>query len=163
MSDLPIDRSEVAERVVAAYIAVARWSAQEFKRSTRRPIHGGGSSGVTATQLAILALVDASGGLTVSHLAERLDLSVPTVVRAVDALERKLLVARQRSAEDRREVNIAPTLEGREAREILEGQRRQRVSRLLSGMTDEEVQALLIGYEAMARATLRGEEQREAG
>ncbi len=148
----PAERLQAADRISAAYTTITRWAARDFKR-TKAP------SGLTSTQFAILVLVHRFDGLSISQLADRLDLTVPTVVRAVDALERKRLVVRQRSMEDQREVKIAATSEGKRARADLEQARRERLMRLLSAMSEAEIQSLLVGYEALARAALVQEEE----
>lgn len=147
-------RLEAAGQIISAYTTIARWASRDFKRA-RVPAE------LTSTQFAILAHVDQLQRLTVSQLADRLDLTVPTVVRAVDALQRKRLVVRQRSVEDQREVMIAATPEGKRVRLELERARQERLARLLRRMSDEEVGALLVGYDALARAALedQGEER----
>src|SRR5919202_108007 len=92
-------REDMAERILALRERIQRWSARDFKRSSA-PL------GLTHTQFTILAFVEKAEGLNMSALAERLDLSSPTVVRAVDALERKGLVTRGRGSRDHREVII---------------------------------------------------------
>jgi DNA-binding MarR family transcriptional regulator len=87
-----------------------------------------------------------------SAIAERLDLSAPTVVRAVDALERKGLVTRARSARDHREVSILPTPVGGEAYEHMRRAHKQRLLAALSALDDDDLDALLRGYEAFADA-----------
>lgn len=141
-----IDYAEAAERIIEAYSRVARWAARDFKRSNA-PAH------LTATQFAILGLAVSGQQSTVSQVAGQLDLSVPTVVRAVDALERKGLVARQRSTSDGRSVTITCTEAGRTVREALEHSRRERLVRLLRGMNEEDITGLVRGFDAMAAAT----------
>ena len=141
---------DVVERVLSAYSTISRWSARDFKRRAF-------PAELTATQLAILHRVDKSPGITMSQLAERLDLSTPTVVRAVDALERKQFVVRRRSARDRREVEMEITPAGAEARSALDAARRERLLRLLGDMSEDEIAGLLMGFEGLARATERAD------
>jgi DNA-binding MarR family transcriptional regulator len=138
--------THLVDRIMTASTTVSRWGARDFKR---RNLPGD----LTATQFAILALLERHEGMNTSQLAERLDLSAPTVVRAVDALERKDLVTRSRSAHDHREVVLAMTDVGRSVKGAMEAARRERLMRLLSVMTDEQIKALVIGFEALARAT----------
>jgi DNA-binding MarR family transcriptional regulator len=135
----------MAERLMAARERIQRWSARDFKR--RQTPHG-----LTHTQFAILAAVPEPEGLNMSALAERLDLSVPTVVRAVDALERKGLVTRQRSRIDHREVAIVVTPDGATIHNEVRLARRDRLMRVLASLSDEELEGFLRGYEALARA-----------
>lgn len=62
------------------------------------------SSGLTAPQLAVLTAVAGSGEISTSRIAAEVDLSAATVVTILDNLERRELVSRYRSTEDRRIV-----------------------------------------------------------
>lgn len=137
---------EAARRLLAASDRIEQWWAQDFKRS-RVPAN------LTYTQFAILGLVSTCGGVSISQLADNLGLSNPTVVRAVDALERKNLAHRHRNESDGRMVSIAATPEGRRVRALLDAARRERLVHLLAGMSAEYVEGLVRGLEEMARAT----------
>jgi DNA-binding MarR family transcriptional regulator len=138
-------RDRTVERILALRERIQRWSARDFKRSSA-------PFGLTQTQFAILACVEDAEGLNMSTLAERLDLSAPTVVRAVDALERKELVTRTRSARDHREVTILPTASGVRAYREMRCARKDRLLAALSALSDDDLTALLRGYEAFANA-----------
>jgi DNA-binding MarR family transcriptional regulator len=144
----PYDQSDIeqiADRIIALYTTISRWGARDFKRSQA-------PAGLTQTQFAILALIERFESLNTSQLADHLELTVPTVVRALDALERKGLIVRRRRADDHREVVLRVTPEGNSVRQEMEQLRRQRIVKLLSFMTEDEVRGLLLGYEGMARA-----------
>jgi DNA-binding MarR family transcriptional regulator len=149
MNTLPVThsppQSEVIDRLLAAREQISRVAARDFKRR-RAPF------GLTQTQFSILSLIAREAGMNMSHVAHELDLSVPTVVRAVDALERKSLVERRRGLTDAREVFIAATEAGIEAHATMQEMRRAQLSKLLSVIGDEDVQGLLRGYEALAHA-----------
>lgn len=138
-------RDEVAEHILALRERIQRWSARDFKRRSA-------PFGLTETQFAILAFVECADRLNVSTLAERLELSAPTVVRAVDALERKGLVTRARGDRDHREVTVLATAEGTRAYEQLRQARKERFLTALSTLDDGDLTALLRGYEAFANA-----------
>jgi DNA-binding MarR family transcriptional regulator len=141
----------VADEVLAQRTIVSRWAARDFKRQST-------PDGLTATQFAILDAVDSSPGLNTRHLALELDLAPPTVVRAVDALERKGLMQRHRHDRDGRQVMFSLTPEGCRARAHLVKARRERLVHLLLSMTPEEIEALVLGYSGLARATRVGQE-----
>jgi DNA-binding MarR family transcriptional regulator len=140
-----IDRGEVAADILAAASLLGRWWAQDFKP-------GRAPDDLTGTQFAILSIARDMPSINLSQLADQLDLSVPTVVRAVDALERKNLVIRQRISMRQRDVTIALTGEGQEIREFVERARCERLLELLGRMSDAEVKGLLLGYQGMVRA-----------
>lgn len=71
------------------------------------------SMGVNPTQLAILTVLDGrAGGLTVKDVAAHLGISQPTATDSLNALEKKSLVERRASAEDRRAVRVHLTTDG---------------------------------------------------
>lgn len=140
-----VSREQMIERFLALRERMLRWSARDFKRSSV-------PFGLTHTQFAILAAVESAEGLNMSALAERLDLSAPTVVRAVDALERKGLVTRERSTRDHREVTILPTPAGAEAYEHTRCARMQRLVAALATLNDDELNSFVRGFEAFADA-----------
>jgi DNA-binding MarR family transcriptional regulator len=145
----------VADEVLAQRTIVSRWAARDFKRQST-------PDGLTATQFAILDAVDSSPGLNTRQLAAELDLAPPTVVRAVDALERKGLMQRHRHVRDGRQVVFSLTPEGGRAREHIVKARRERLVHLLLAMTREEIDALVLGYGGLARATRVGHEPESA-
>jgi DNA-binding MarR family transcriptional regulator len=140
------DLEAVADEVLAQRTIVSRWAARDFKRQST-------PHGLTATQFAILDAIDSRPGLNTRLLAEELDLAPPTVVRAVDALERKGLMQRHRHDRDGRQVVFSLTSAGSSARAHLVSARRERLVHLLMKMTRAEIDALVLGYEGLARAT----------
>lgn len=62
------------------------------------------TSGLTASQLAVLTAVGGAAEISSSAIAAQVDLSPATVVTVLDNLERQGLVQRHRSSEDRRVV-----------------------------------------------------------
>jgi MarR family transcriptional regulator for hemolysin len=149
------DMEQIADRIITLYGTISRWGARDFKRRQA-------PAGLTPTQFAILALIERFESLNTSQLADHLDLTVPTVVRAIDALERKGLVERRRRADDHREIALRVTPEGNTVRQEMEQLRRQRIIKLLSSMTAEEISGLLLGYEGMARAATQTSRQDKA-
>jgi DNA-binding MarR family transcriptional regulator len=140
------DRERAAQQIIDAFDAVMRWWVKDFKP-------GRAPDDLTWTQFEILCLAENESSLNMSQLAERLDLTVPTVVRAVDALTRKGLVERQRASMKQRDVTLATTPDGRAAKETVESYRHDRLLTLLEELTEDEVTALVQGFRGMARVT----------
>ena len=138
-----IGRKQAVEQILGAADRVGPWWARDFKP-------GRSPDDLTWTQFTILCLAD-QPPINLSQLAERLDLSVPTVVRAVDALERKQLVVRKRLS-PQRDVTVELTPEGVETRDQTKRIRSQRLLELLRRLSDEEVASLVLGFQALARA-----------
>lgn len=144
-----MDRRKAAHEILAANATVGRWWARDFKP-------GQTPDDLTFTQFAILCLADEMAGINLSQVAERLEVSVPTVVRAVDALERKGLVERNRPSMKQRDVTLELTEEGRTTRAAVEQMRYDRLCELLEKLSDEEVTALVVGFHGMVRAVSPG-------
>jgi DNA-binding MarR family transcriptional regulator len=68
---------------------------------------------ITAPQLMCLMAVVENGPSTAADIARRIHLSPSTLVGVLDRLEAKGVVQRGRNSEDRREVAVTPTDEGR--------------------------------------------------
>lgn len=89
---------------------------------------------LTGPQLATLRAAERLGAITISALARAVHLSQPTVSGILNRLERRGLVERKRSDDDRRSVVIEVTEEGRrlldEAPSLLQERFRAELARL---------------------------------
>ena len=94
----------------AALIAIVK-RADELKREFAAIIE---PHGITAQQFNVLRILRGAGpeGLCTLTIAERMIEQAPGITRLIDRLERKQLVRRVRSEEDRRQVWIRITPEG---------------------------------------------------
>lgn len=70
-------------------------------------------TGLTGPQLWAIKVIDETGSIKPSELARRMYLHPATVVGLIDRLEKRRLVLRTRSQEDRRVVEITLTDEGK--------------------------------------------------
>jgi DNA-binding MarR family transcriptional regulator len=69
--------------------------------------------GITLNQLFVLRELWQTNGLTIRELAQRLRLVDPTMTTTISALEKKKLVKRNGSSEDRRKVHVFLTAAGK--------------------------------------------------
>jgi DNA-binding MarR family transcriptional regulator len=69
--------------------------------------------GITLNQLFVLRELWQTNGLTIRELAQRLRLVDPTMTTTISALEKKKLVKRNGSNEDRRKVHVFLTAAGK--------------------------------------------------
>lgn len=102
--------------------------------------------GLNPTQLAILTALDGRvSGLGVKDVAAHLGISQPTATDSLNSLEKKALVERRASAEDRRAVRIHLTASGAE---ILQSHNQdslaERAVGALAGCEQEDLLLLLI-------------------
>lgn len=98
-----------------------------------------GELGITSTQASMLFMIASGRCSLAAELARDYGIDASAVTRLIDRLEKRNLLSRVRSSEDRRAVRLAVTEEGRElaARmpEIFGGV----VDKALAGFTPEEV------------------------
>lgn len=90
-------------------------------------------SGVTAARLSALSVVVHAGPLPVGELAEREQVSAPTMSRMLTAMEENNLVKRRPSPDDGRIVLVATTVRGRR---VLERARERRVEELAGALAE---------------------------
>lgn len=69
-------------------------------------------SGLTPPQFLILSAIDRLGDVAISQIAKDVNLTQATVTSIIDRLEKKGLVCRMRSAQDKRIVHATLTPEG---------------------------------------------------
>jgi DNA-binding MarR family transcriptional regulator len=95
--------------------------------------------GITSTQASIMFMLASGRSLAAADLAREYGIDASAVTRLIDRLEKRGLITRVRSEEDRRVVRLALTDEGR----VLVGQIpaifTKVLDKLLSGFTPEEV------------------------
>lgn len=106
----------------------------------RHPLQG---SGVTMPQLTLLDWIAASPGCGIQEVANGLDLSAPTVSVGVRRLEDAGLLEREPDPRDGRALQLFLTTQGQALCQRSRAFRRDKLHRLLKGLTLEERVALL--------------------
>ena len=116
-----------------------------------RRIRNNRSGNVSDSQLSVLFQLDEHGERTPGELAERDHLTPPSMNRTLNRLEDAGLIARTRSTDDGRRVNVSLTSAGRS---LITETRRLRTawfSRQLAELTPEERAALEAAMPALRR------------
>lgn len=98
--------------------------------------------GLTVTQLGVLEALMHIGPMVQSELAEKLLTSPSNLTTVLDNLERDGLVRRERSTEDRRQVEVSLSAEGREMIEDVFPRHAERITRLFGSLDPEEQELL---------------------
>ena len=106
----------------------------------QHPLQG---SGLTMPQLTLLEWVDASPGCGVQAIADGLGLTAATVSVRVRQLEKARLLERQPDPQDGRAVQLLPTTQGKTLCQQALVFRRDKMERLLKGLTPDERMTLL--------------------
>jgi DNA-binding MarR family transcriptional regulator len=102
--------------------------------------------------LHVLTVLEADGAMSMSRLAETLDVSVASATGIVGRMEERGLVERTHGEKDRRVVLVRPTEAGIAIFRDMTEHRRQALAHLFTRLTDDELTALLTGLRAMHAA-----------
>ena len=95
--------------------------------------------GITSTQASILFMVASGKCLLAAELAREYGIDASAVTRLIDRLEKRGLLSRVRSSEDRRAVRLALTPEGLALAARMPAIFNSVTDKLLTGFTAEEV------------------------
>lgn len=105
--------------------------------------------------LNVLAVLDVQGAVPMSRLAEALDVSDASATGIVGRMEERGFVEREHATDDRRVVLVRPTERGARVFRDLQEHRRERLTRLVQELSDDELAGLLAGLRAMHAARRR--------
>ncbi|PIP79633.1 MAG: transcriptional regulator [Gammaproteobacteria bacterium CG22_combo_CG10-13_8_21_14_all_40_8] len=72
------------------------------------------TSGLTTPQLIVLKTISDKNQITIGELAKEISLSQATVTTIIDRMEKKQLVQRERSTDDKRKVYVVLTEQGQQ-------------------------------------------------
>ena len=107
---------------------------REFERQFREQ----GETDLSTTQFQALSILEEVQPVTAMAMAGLLRIAGPTATRALDSLERRGLIAKERDPQDRRIVWLSLTAEGRTVLKRETVRQRQWMSKLLVGLSTEE-------------------------
>jgi DNA-binding MarR family transcriptional regulator len=123
------------------------WGPRERAGAFRQWLRGS----LSLVHLHVLTVLEGDGALSMTKLAEALDVSVASATGIVDRMEQRGLVERLREPDDRRVVLVHATETGSAVFRDLAEQRRKMLIPVLDRMTDDELESFLIGLRAMHR------------
>jgi DNA-binding MarR family transcriptional regulator len=126
-------------------------SVKDFQGALKRWHQGA----LSLIHLNVLMHIRAHGAVTMTRLAEMLDVSVASATGIVDRMEKKGVVERRRNDEDRRVVEVHVTQHGEQVLDTMQSERRERLGQLLNDISTEELAALLTGLRAVRAARER--------
>jgi DNA-binding MarR family transcriptional regulator len=124
------------------------WNPQERMSAFRSFLSGS----LSLIHIHVLTILEVQGRLSMSHLAEELDVSVASATGIVDRMEQRRLVTRRHGDTDRRVVSVYPTRIGSEVFARLRRHRRDKLKKVLGQLSDAELAAFLTGLRAIRRA-----------
>ncbi|WP_396928618.1 MarR family transcriptional regulator [Mycolicibacterium sp.] len=116
---------------------------------------------ITVPQLRVLVMIDTHGPLNLASVAGGLEISPSNASRICDRLIKAGFLLRQDSAEDRRNISLSLTTEGRQLVRKMNRHRRRSITRVLRTMSAEERDAVIAALDTFAVAA--GESADDAG
>ncbi|MEK3734499.1 MULTISPECIES: MarR family winged helix-turn-helix transcriptional regulator [Paenibacillus] len=96
------------------------------------------SHGLNSTEFGVLDVLYHKGPQPLQKIGEKVLISSGNITYVVDKLQKKNLLVRRSSEEDRRVIYAELTAEGRELFERIFPEHKERMARAVSGLTDEE-------------------------
>ncbi|HEY9034939.1 MAG TPA: MarR family transcriptional regulator [Pseudomonadales bacterium] len=108
------------------------------------------TSGLTAPQLLLLQAIRDKGAVTIGALAREISLSQATVTTILDRLEKRGLVARERSSTDKRKVHATLTEAGCEALQNAPMPLQEHFVRQFRNLPDAEQLAIVAAVQKIA-------------
>jgi DNA-binding MarR family transcriptional regulator len=139
--------AEVAD-VEAILTEVAGWVGELRCASMGRLVQGR----VSLTQMHILWLLQHHGAISMSRLAELLDVSLSNATGIIDRTEEAGLIERMRVPDDRRIVLVRPTDAGLRALSETESSKRERIRAVLGHLPASERPIVLAAMRSLRRA-----------
>jgi len=143
------------KQTIDELLASMAWDPKERIGAFRSWLRGS----LSLVHLQVITTLEADGPLSMTRLAEAMDVSVASATGIVNRMEERGLVERRHDNADRRLVLVHVTRRGQRVFEVMERYRRDRFAKVLEHLTDEELAAFLIGMRAMraARTAIRVE------
>ena len=128
-----------ARETVDSIIADFRTMIRELRCIGSERLH---RQGVSMTHFHVMSLLDRHGEMTMSHLAELLDVSLSNATGLVDRMAERGLVERRRVEDDRRVVLVCVTEDGRQTMASLEVLRNDLLTRILGQLDRAQLERL---------------------
>jgi len=96
-------------------------------------------AGISMTHLHILWVLEHHGDLTMTRLAELLDVSLSNATGLIDRMEERGLIERVRVATDRRVVMVRASAEGARIRDEIEALKQDRLRSILGRLSESKL------------------------
>jgi DNA-binding MarR family transcriptional regulator len=121
-------------------------------QSVNTEVANGPHADLNVQELRIVEFLGKDGPRIMRELAEHLTVAVNTITTIVDHLERKALVRRQRSDEDRRIIRVELTDSGRAIHKSLVEANLRLLRSMLGALAEDEQDIFMVLFRKIARA-----------
>ena len=130
---------ESREDLIGAILADVGWSLRELRcASTEKFV----KQGISMTQIHVLRQLEQHGTLSMTRIAEVLDVSLSNATGIIDRMAEHGLVERVRVPDDRRVVLVQPSARGIEALDETEGIKLDRIRSLCTRLDDAQLRGI---------------------
>ena len=147
----PVDAADPAPYRKTLLEEMAAWSSRDrggaFKTWHRHAL--------SLVHLNVLTALEADGPLSMTQLAQVMDISDAGATGIIDRMEKRGLVERRHDTEDRRRVVVHSTPAGIEMFGTMAEHRREMLAKMLDELDVHELHHLLTGFRALAAARAR--------
>ena len=117
-------------------------TAPQIIQSIRLEMRRGRGSDISIPQFRTLRFIQKNPDSSLSHLAEHLGLTLPSVSKLVDGLVKQRLVSRKESAEDRRKITLLLTNTGASIVDSARASARIRLAEKLKHLSDDDLETI---------------------
>ena len=115
------------------------------------------SFSLTPCQFEVLMTLWREDGIVLSELGRRVSRDGPTITGVVDRMEKKMLVKRKRTSNDRRVVKVHLTAKGKHMKEQLSSTKKEIFERITHDLSLREINHLVTLLEKMMKNVEREE------
>jgi len=130
---------ETREDLIGAILADVGWSLRELRcASTEKFV----KQGISMTQIHVLRQLEQHGTLSMTRIAEVLDVSLSNATGIIDRMAEHGLVERIRPPDDRRVVLVRPSELGIQALDETEGIKLDRIRSLCTRLDDAQLRGI---------------------
>ena len=130
---------ETRDELVGSILADVGWSLRELRcASTEKFV----KQGISMTQIYVLRQLEQHGTMSMSRIAEVLDVSLSNATGIIDRMAEHGLVERVRPPDDRRVVLVEPSALGIQALDETEGIKLERVRSICDRLDDSQLRGI---------------------
>ncbi|MFH0937976.1 MAG: MarR family transcriptional regulator, partial [Planctomycetota bacterium] len=118
-------------------------TAPQIVQAIRMEMRRGRSSDISIPQFRTLRFIQCNPDSSLSHLAEHLGLTLPSVSKLVDGLVKQKMVTRKSSTTDRRKITLMLTQAGASIVDSARAGARSNLAQKLKSLSDDELKTIL--------------------
>jgi DNA-binding MarR family transcriptional regulator len=131
--------TQTREDLIGAILSDVSWSLRELRCASAEKFV---KQGISMTQVHILRMLEQHGTMSMSRVAELLDVSLSNATGIIDRMAERGLVERVRVPDDRRVVLVQPSATGIQALEETEGIKLDRIRELCNRLDDTQLRGI---------------------